>query len=318
MINPLSDDLAGVREVWRGKVEQAKRTETCKNLLRRRYRNPHGYLEWERCAAELSAVTDTLAQDFNALPWAPKILTALSAGFCLDQGPIYWLRESLAQALWHSDLPAQLPELKQSVKRSLILFPHAQWLADPDGFIPRYVIVQHLLKGEPLAPLFLRDLKIDLVGPPHDQIQWATPLPTGGAYAQSSSLLGNELESKPNTIEPDSQTTDAEHQWLGRITQLIYQCLLLLQLKPDFIDESTVASSTGKTKKKLTRKERLLDPRWLGTGFEIRTTRNREPSSGTHASPMTHWRRGHWKRVAVGEGRKERKIVWIQPTLVNP
>lgn len=92
-MNPLSDELAGVREVWQGKVEQAKRTETCKNLLRRRYRNPHGYLEWERCAAELSAVTDTLAQDFNALPWAPKILTALAAGFCLDQGPIYWLRE---------------------------------------------------------------------------------------------------------------------------------------------------------------------------------------------------------------------------------
>ncbi len=38
---------------------------------------------------------------------------------------------------------------------------------------------------------------------------------------------------------------------------------------------------------------------------------------GSHRSPKTHFRRGHMKRVAIGEGRKERKWIWIKPTIVN-
>ncbi len=30
-----------------------------------------------------------------------------------------------------------------------------------------------------------------------------------------------------------------------------------------------------------------------------------------------HWRKGHWRRVAIGSGRKDRKIVFIRPVLVN-
>ncbi|MDO9141158.1 MAG: hypothetical protein U1E09_00315 [Methylococcales bacterium] len=31
----------------------------------------------------------------------------------------------------------------------------------------------------------------------------------------------------------------------------------------------------------------------------------------------THWRRGHFRRIRIGEGRTEVKIGWIQPSLVN-
>lgn len=32
----------------------------------------------------------------------------------------------------------------------------------------------------------------------------------------------------------------------------------------------------------------------------------------------THWRRGHWRRQAHGEGRSLRKLIWLMPILVNP
>ena len=321
MINPLSDDLAEVREVWRGAIQKAKRTKAYKHLLNRRFRNPQGYLEWERCAAELAAVIDLSASQYDDLPSPAKALTAITAGFCHDQGPIYWLRETLAQALWHSDLPPQLPALEQSIQRAILLLPQVNWLADPDGFMPRYVAVQHLLSGQTLSSVPLGNFRIQLAVPDQDYIQWGTPLPTGGAYAQSSALMGNELDTESEEGEwqdPASSPTDAEHRWLVRMTHLVYQCLLLLQLKPDFIDTSSTVSPTGKPQRKLTKKKRLLNPRWLGAGFEIKTTTTKGTGGGSHASPMTHWRRGHWKRVAVGEGRKMRKIVWIQPTLVNP
>jgi len=34
-------------------------------------------------------------------------------------------------------------------------------------------------------------------------------------------------------------------------------------------------------------------------------------------SQGTHWRRGHWRNQAHGSGREERRLVWIEPVLVN-
>ena len=65
----------------------------------RRYRNPQENLEWERCANELAAIVNSVP-NFEKLDFTLKTVTAVSAGFCQEQGPIYRLRESLAQALW--------------------------------------------------------------------------------------------------------------------------------------------------------------------------------------------------------------------------
>jgi hypothetical protein len=40
--------------------------------------------------------------------------------------------------------------------------------------------------------------------------------------------------------------------------------------------------------------------------------------SQTHASPVTHWRRGHWHSVLYGPGKTMIRRQWFRPTLVNP
>lgn len=40
-----------------------------------------------------------------------------------------------------------------------------------------------------------------------------------------------------------------------------------------------------------------------------------EPASG--GKVRTHWRRGHWRNQAVGSGRKDHRLIWIMPILVN-
>jgi hypothetical protein len=50
-----------------------------------------------------------------------------------------------------------------------------------------------------------------------------------------------------------------------------------------------------------------------------RRARSGGDAGGTHASPITHVRRGHFRRVPIGprdDGRRE--VRWIAPTIVNP
>lgn len=43
----------------------------------------------------------------------------------------------------------------------------------------------------------------------------------------------------------------------------------------------------------------------------------RETPAGTHASPRLHWRRGHFRNQAYGVKHSERKVIWIEPTLIG-
>ncbi len=45
---------------------------------------------------------------------------------------------------------------------------------------------------------------------------------------------------------------------------------------------------------------------------------NRDEPSGTHASPATHIRRGHWRQQRVGRNRAGVELRWIAPVVVNP
>jgi len=54
----------------------------------------------------------------------------------------------------------------------------------------------------------------------------------------------------------------------------------------------------------------------IGKDYKIKTEGFSRPQKA-HASPSTHWRRGHWRNQAIGKERKENKLIWIEPVLVN-
>lgn len=58
---------------------------------------------------------------------------------------------------------------------------------------------------------------------------------------------------------------------------------------------------------------RVLDTRRPG-----HVGRPSRAGDGTHASPITHLRRAHFRRVPVGPGGQDREVRWIRPTIVNP
>ena len=78
------------------------------------------------------------------------------------------------------------------------------------------------------------------------------------------------------------------------------------------VDAPTRKMGFGKNTKQ------IIVPRVIGEGYKPKIIRNYEPT-GTHASPRTHWRSGHWRQQPTGKrDNPEHKTIWIEPILVNP
>lgn len=103
------------------------------------------------------------------------------------------------------------------------------------------------------------------------------------------------------------------------ITSLIANIVNVITYQQGLIsEEPSSPKGFGKPTLKQQSKALLLNPTWLGKGYKPMVKRSASPQGGTHASPVTHWRRGHWRNQPVGsKDSSETKPIWIQPVLVN-
>ncbi len=63
--------------------------------------------------------------------------------------------------------------------------------------------------------------------------------------------------------------------------------------------------------------KQIIVPKVIGEGYKPKVIRNYEPT-GTHASPRTHWRSGHWRQQPYGKKDDPKlKTIWLEPVLVN-
>jgi hypothetical protein len=102
------------------------------------------------------------------------------------------------------------------------------------------------------------------------------------------------------------------------LVRFLYNFLLWQQMMHDKgqevieLDAPTKQMGFGKNSKQ------LIVPRVIGEGYKPKVIRNYTPT-GTHASPTTHWRSGHWRQQPYGNQQEPKyKTIWIEPTLVNP
>jgi len=79
--------------------------------------------------------------------------------------------------------------------------------------------------------------------------------------------------------------------------------------------KNRIALLGNKKASKLSRKlEKTYDKIIVGSS-SFQDTDEKSVTKGGNIK--THWRRGHFRRIRIGEGRTEVKIGWIQPSLVN-
>lgn len=129
--------------------------------------------------------------------------------------------------------------------------------------------------------------------------------------------LGHVITSDEVIQALDSPNVNNENKIAENFTRFVSNFLLWQQSMHEKgedvieIDAPTRKMGFGKKSKQ------IIIPRVIGEGYKPKVIRRYE-TTGTHASPRTHWRSGHWRQHMIGSRKNpEHKTIWIEPTLIN-
>jgi len=95
------------------------------------------------------------------------------------------------------------------------------------------------------------------------------------------------------------------------MAKLVTKISLALAARPSLVTEG-VCLRRAKTSRKKSKGE-LWSPNILGKSYK--TSSDSDGKSG--ASKSLHWRRGHIRHQPFGIGRQDRKIIWVEPTIIG-
>lgn len=303
------------KKIWKQKLVRAQEGDLYKHLTQRRFHKIGGYGRFDRAIASVSAllqVTARMKLKFIQRDAGLYVGCQLFADLVVTPNfPVLAIDRTLLTALEQTAVPPDIFTLKPILKTGLILLPQ-KTIQTPDGDWIDWIAFRHSEAGQLLTPLQTAEGINRPTRMREDSIGWATQ-PSVITWA-SNQPLSRWASEEP----PPMSGGDATDQTLSlRLSTLLANFLLYLQNYPQDVQPGNNAtgfsSITQNTKR---RSPKILSPRWVGRGYKQPQER---PSQGhrKHTSPQMHWRRGHWRRVPVGKGRKGRKWCWIKPVLVN-
>lgn len=298
--------------------EMGLNSKVYKQLTRKIYRSPKGYADYKETALEIAQTYEACSQigiELNG--WKTnRTMFQLINHHVVNNSSSYWLDNNLFEAFLKSDIPKGLCDIKQVIKSGLLFFPKG--LKSPDGYPVSWLAFAHLAKGEPVATsqtlnVVIHDPEIHL-----EKICWGTILDNYTVY--SGVFYPEIMQSKEELIicQVDGNP-ETESIFIDSISSLLSQTLIAAAIMPELLEtEINISHTTGFVKRNFKKDElKYLNPNWIGRGYKPRIIKRTGVAS--HASPHTHWRRGHWRRVPTGPRlENNRKWNWIQPVLVSP
>lgn len=318
--------------------KKARQTQFYKRLTKRTYRRIKGYPDYKQVAVEFASHLMCLETGFELRGFTDSAWNAMSHSAWMAYEnpifPVFAVTKELAQAFLATDLPPHVCGLNRSFQNALFLFP--ELVRTPDNYLCQWAFASHFQKGETISTLpksalvgfsdRVADSLDRIKSPPLEvsKLRWVSQVGSLATIYSSIMELPEEGD-KPITGNIDfggnlefwgeNTNPETEQQFTRAVDKLLLQTLLYLQLKPDAVSSTPPSShQSGNGFRGKADPHQPLEPIWIGKDYKPQVIRK---SHSSHASPRLHWRRGHWKRVAVGEGRQSRKWAWIQPTLVN-
>lgn len=95
------------------------------------------------------------------------------------------------------------------------------------------------------------------------------------------------------------------------LERVFFGTVFAISARPALLTKGT---STSQKKRSDGTTLSFWNPNIVGDHYQIR-----QPVTvpGSHNPPRLHWRRGHFRNQAIGAGRKEHKIIWLEPMLVG-
>jgi hypothetical protein len=111
----------------------------------------------------------------------------------------------------------------------------------------------------------------------------------------------------------DAPKVKEDKECCDRLSVLMFKLLVVLNTRPSLVEPATCTRRACSRKGKLRRE--LWAPNIIGGTYRV--ARENTAPTGTHMSPRLHWRRGHLRNQAHGQGRTLRKLIWIEPILIG-
>lgn len=90
--------------------------------------------------------------------------------------------------------------------------------------------------------------------------------------------------------------------------KFVFNLLYAMAARPEYIETGKRIGTHRKNKSE------IWTPNIIGRKYAVKRSGE---SSGDHASPRMHWRRGHFRHQPYGPNLTETKVIWIEPMLVN-
>ncbi|MEG3908664.1 hypothetical protein [Microcoleus sp. POL10_C6] len=304
--------------------------EIQKDLLKeirgdRTYKMPPNYINWHTLSGIVSVALSSCGSEYAKVDISAFIHSYRTALWFIKDAPIYCLTEQLITAFDRTDAlakPGILAGWLPSLPTFLLAIPKG-FIHTPDGGEVDYLTIScsdcehpewnsgswHNIQIKPFSlehNLYFQICTVDSL-----ETVWTS----GTAVKADGSLIYDENESLgKHTISIDDKA------FLQRIRNLVINVLLALEFSPDLL--MSVTESEIKRKNKGFQPinctfSNVRYPRWLGKNYQPFSVISADKK--THFSPCTHWRRGHWRMLESGEGKRWRdsKRLWIEPVLVN-
>jgi hypothetical protein len=100
---------------------------------------------------------------------------------------------------------------------------------------------------------------------------------------------------------------------MNAIKRLTFNVILLMAFLPP--DDEPEVPLPGPARMGKEFRPRLVQAKFLGQGLSRSAARLDRGSPESAGRPLSgQWRAGYWRRQAFGEGRLQRKLIWIQPS----
>jgi hypothetical protein len=325
------------------KTEEPKTYRAC---YPRQITTPGGFTNPRLFTASLHyGLAISLWPEVNMLPHLTAYLSTLTQ--ITYKVPTYFVRSEFAQAVAQTNPPEdfKIGEIKWPLPAMLFVLP-TDFILKYFGFYCPFLSVARAeigvypdilkLPETDIPKVLMNDLRNDaermlVTYPVYSSIN-NFPIDYSGAFNFDHNIADvakadfhdatyveeAALGIRINTDAVDVPSGEAERKFQDKMMTFAIKLMLALTARPDLIK---VGQQTRKHREiKHSRRTEVREALWSANtiGWEYRATRERGGhAQGTHASPRLHWRRGHMRNQPYGEKLTLRKLLWIEPVLVN-
>lgn len=290
------------------------------------YKMPSNYISWRLLSTIIAlGIVGNRNRNVHAKRDFASFLHSHKCSLWFTQhAPIYCLKESILNSIINTDIENSaevLRDLQPTIPSFILLFPKGKLLSSDNSPVT-FCIIHLSDKNHPeYSQGNAYGIEVPYLQHEHDiNVHWSTVDEEGTVWFSGAGLYPDgKVEVSENSVGLH-KVNARDKDFLAQMRSIVLQVFLLLQYEPESLGDVQAAETPapkvrGFQRPKTT--EKFLYPRWIDEPVR-KAPRNYSQTTKNHASPVTHWRRGHWKTVACGEGRADRKWVRIAPTLVNP